>query len=237
MTQRPFAVFDIDGTLIRWQLYHAIADAIIKRYGGKKQHQKMSDARIAWKNRKQPESFKQYETVLVQTYDMVLTKITYEEFMRTATSIFDQYKQQVYRFTRELIDELKKADYQLFAISGSQNEIVSMIAEYYGFDDSIGTEYEWSDTGFTGKFTLHSKDKHLTLDNLVKKHNATYQGSIGVGDSEGDISMLSAVEQPIAMNPSQKLFEHARKYQWKVVVERKNMIYQLEWKDGAYVLA
>ena len=28
---RPFAVFDIDGTLIRWQLYHAIADALAKK--------------------------------------------------------------------------------------------------------------------------------------------------------------------------------------------------------------
>ena len=25
-----FAVFDIDGTLIRWQLYHAIADELAK---------------------------------------------------------------------------------------------------------------------------------------------------------------------------------------------------------------
>ena len=25
---RPFAVFDIDGTIIRWQLYHALADEL-----------------------------------------------------------------------------------------------------------------------------------------------------------------------------------------------------------------
>ena len=28
---RPFAVFDIDGTLIRWQLYHAVADDMAKQ--------------------------------------------------------------------------------------------------------------------------------------------------------------------------------------------------------------
>ena len=27
---RPFAVFDIDGTLIRWQLYHSIADTLAR---------------------------------------------------------------------------------------------------------------------------------------------------------------------------------------------------------------
>jgi phosphoserine phosphatase len=49
--------------------------------------------------------------------------------------------------------------------------------------------------------------------------------------------MLEAVEQPIAMNPSQKLFDHAQKHGWKIVVERKNMIYELEDRDGSYVLA
>ncbi len=27
---QPFAVFDIDGTIIRWQLYHALADELAK---------------------------------------------------------------------------------------------------------------------------------------------------------------------------------------------------------------
>jgi phosphoserine phosphatase len=49
-----------------------------------------------------------------------------------------------------------------------------------------------------------------------------------VGDTESDISILSAVGKPIAFNPNDKLAQHAKKKRWDIVVERKNVIYQLE---------
>ena len=49
--------------------------------------------------------------------------------------------------------------------------------------------------------------------------------------------MLSTVEQPIAFNPTKQLFEHARTYGWRIVLERKNMVYELEPRDGSYILA
>lgn len=235
--KRPFAVFDIDGTLIRWQLYHAIADEIIKKYGDRQLHDTIKLARMDWKRRTHPESFKTYETRLVEAYEQVLRNISVQKFEKVAATVFNEYKDQVYRYTRDLIKELKAKDYLLFAISGSQIEIVKMMADFYGFDDYIGTIYEHDGKNFTGNVTVHKAGKHLILDSLVRKHKADYSGSVAVGDSEGDITMLEAVDQPIAMNPSRLLFEHARQNGWKIIVERKNMIYQLEPKNGSYVLA
>ena len=65
---------------------------------------------------------------------------------------------------------------------------------------------------------------------------ADWSGSVGVGDSESDIPMLSTVERPIAFNPTRNLYEHAVEHAWPVVVERKNMIYKLEPHDGVYRL-
>jgi len=48
--------------------------------------------------------------------------------------------------------------------------------------------------------------------------------------------MLELVENPIAFNPDKNLFEIAKTHKWKVVIERKNMIFQLEYKNGNYVL-
>jgi phosphoserine phosphatase len=53
------------------------------------------------------------------------------------------------------------------------------------------------------------------------------EGSVGVGDTEGDISLLEAVELPICFNPNMKLFERAKLKDWKVVIERKDVIYEL----------
>jgi phosphoserine phosphatase len=44
---KKFAAFDIDGTLIRWQLYHAIADNLVKLgFIAPVKFQEIKDARI-----------------------------------------------------------------------------------------------------------------------------------------------------------------------------------------------
>jgi phosphoserine phosphatase len=48
-----------------------------------------------------------------------------------------------------------------------------------------------------------------------------------VGDTESDVSMLEIVEQPIAFNPNQNLKEIAEKKGWKIIVEKKDVIYDL----------
>ncbi|KKU19844.1 MAG: HAD hydrolase, family IB [Candidatus Saccharibacteria bacterium GW2011_GWA2_46_10] len=236
--QRPFAVFDIDGTLVRWQLYHAIADELVKLgYINSRAFQSVKDARMQWKKRSGPEAFQVYERKLVWAYEKMLLKLTFNQFQEAAENVFKKYKDQVYTYTRELIWKLKKDGYVLFAISNSQIEIVSRIADYYGFDDCIGTYYHHEGGRFTGAATIPLGAKHLVLAELVKKHGLGYSQSLAVGDSSSDITILEAVEIPIAFNPERKLFEHAQNKGWKVVVERKNMIYELKAEDGRYILA
>ena len=233
-----FAVFDIDGTLIRWQLYHAIADTLVRLgHGDANNFQTVKDARMNWKNRMHAESFKEYEHRLVKAVDQMLLHLSIEQFNEAANAVFEEYKDQVYTYTRGLLRELKNAGYLLFAISGSQEEIVEKIAKYHGFDDFVGSTYIKKGKSFTGEKILRAIDKHLVLAELIKKHGVTNKNSVAVGDSAGDISMLESVEQPIAFNPERKLFDHAVKQGWKVVVERKNMVFELESKDGTYVLA
>ncbi len=234
---RPFAVFDIDGTLIRWQLYHAIADTLAAQgYIKPAVYQAMKDARMAWK-RRAGGSFRDYEHQVIDVYETILKKLTFVQFEEAANAVFDEYKDQVYTYTRDLIAKLKREDFLLFAISGSQTEVVAKIAKYYGFDDYVGTIYERIDDGFSGNKTIGSLDKDKTLRELVKKHRVDFKSSIGVGDSRSDIPMLELVEQPIALNPEADLFEYASKKGWKIVLERKNMVYELESNDGKYQLA
>ncbi len=237
-TGRPFAVFDIDGTLIRWQLYHAIAEALAKRgHIDAATHQKIKDARMVWKKRVHDEAFDTYQSELVIVYEKLLLDLSVKSFNEAVQVVFDEYKDQVYTYTRDLIKKLKADHYLLFAISGSQIEIVKMIANYYDFDDCVGTIYEHEEDRFTGAVTIHLGGKHVVLEELVEKHRASLKGSIAVGDGASDISMLEMVEMPIAFNPEKKLFDCAKDKGWKIVIERKNMVYELEKKDGKYILA
>lgn len=236
---RKFAVFDIDGTLVRWQLYHAIGDGLAKA-GLIEQDafNKVRDARMVWKRREHETSFHDYELEIIKAYDTAITNISVTDWQRVASQVFDEYKDQTYTYTRDLIRKLKSQGYLLFAISASQREIIEMLAKYYGFDDFGGSEYKSTNGRFNGqKYILKGEEKPKYLQKLIRKHAATTKGSVGVGDSDGDIVMLNEVEQPIAFNPNKTLFTHAQSHNWKIVVERKNMVYELKKSDETYVLA
>lgn len=235
---RPFAAFDIDGTIIRWQLYHALADEMARRgHLDPIQYNKVRQARMAWKQRSHQDSFKTYEQTLINLIDIAISTIHVSDLQDACRTVISTYKDQVYTYTRDLIGELRAQNYLLFAISASQSEIVQMVADYYQFDDFGGSVYETSNGYFTGKKELlASERKPEYLHELVAKHHATWQGSIAVGDSESDIPMLETVEQPVAFNPTKKLFNHAQAAGWVVVVERKNMIYRLEKGGHGYEL-
>jgi HAD superfamily hydrolase (TIGR01490 family) len=235
---RPFAVFDIDGTIIRWQLYHAIGDELARRgVIGTAAFQKVRTARMDWKRRSGEEQFRAYELALVAAFDGALPGLGVKVLADAAEAVFAEYKEQVYTYTRDLIGDLKKKNYLLFAVSGSPDIIVSKLADHYGFDDFAATNFEVKNGRFTGDKQLSIGQKPELLNRLINKHGTSLADSIAVGDSEGDIDMLAMVEQPIAFNPSKQLFEHATKQGWPIVLERKNVVYKLERHDGSYVLA
>lgn len=236
---RPFAVFDLDGTLIRWQLYHAIADELAREgHFGVIEYEKVRQARMNWKHRATTSSFKDYERTLVNLVDMAISGISMDDLTQACQVVLAEYKDQVYTYTRDLIRHLKAKGYLLFAISASQEQIVKLLADYYQFDDYCGSIYEVKDGYFTGaKDVLLRERKPARLKELVVKHEAIWTASIAVGDSESDIPMLASVERPIAFNPTQELLVHAQAAGWKVVVERKNVVYELEPTHGQYRLS
>ena len=238
MAGRPFAVFDIDGTIIRWQLYHALADELVRL--GKldaAEFDKVRLARRAWKQRAQADAYSTYEQTLINLVEGAITNIQVKDFETACINVIKEYQDQVYIFTRDLIKELQAKNYLLFAISASQIEIVKLLANYYEFDDYGGSVYEISEGRFVGqKELLKSERKPIYLNHLVEKHKATWGDSIAVGDSEGDIQMLSSVETAIAFNPTKELFEHAKARAWQIVVERKNMIYKFKPDGDTYRL-
>jgi len=233
---KKFAVFDIDGTLVRWQLYHSIADTLVRLgHIEPRLYQSIKEARMVWKRR--AGQFADYERQVVNVYDQIITRLSREEFEAAAQAVFEEYKDQTYTYTRDLIAELKKNGYTIFAISGSQSEIVAKIANYYGFDDYRGSMYEYADGRFTGNKVVAAHHKDKALKQLINQHNVSRKASIAVGDSFSDVAMLEMVENPIAFNPEKRLLSKAKEEGWKIVIERKNVVYELERLNGKYELA
>jgi HAD superfamily hydrolase (TIGR01490 family) len=235
---KKFAVFDIDGTLIRWQLYHAVVNRLAAENAlGDGFYDGIRTARRTWKNREKP--FSEYEDILIHEFVPMLPNVDPKQYERVVRDIWDEYHNQVYTYTRDLIKELRDKGYFLLIVSGSPNEIIELLAKYYGFDDFVACVFERDKSGrFTGKVDTPVRDKKLAIQSLIEKHGLDWKGSIAVGDSGSDIAMLSQVERPIAFNPDQMLFDAARERGWEITVERKNVVYKLSrnnhCKNGAY---
>jgi HAD superfamily hydrolase (TIGR01490 family) len=234
---QPFAVFDIDGTLVRWQLYHAVVDrlAAYDLLGPEARHT-LHQARMVWKRREHREAFRAYELELIKVYEEALPNLDPDTFDKIAEEVAEEYKTQVYTYTRNLARKLKSKGYFLIAISGSHQELVQHVAKQYGFDDWVGSRYERKNDRFTGKKFVASFDKKSILQTCVKSHQLGQQGSYAIGDSGSDVAVLEMVAHPIAFNPDFELLKVAKSRGWEIVIERKNVIYELGQHDGKYIL-
>jgi len=237
-TPRKLAIFDLDGTLYRWQLFHEVV-FVLKDRGvfPTEATQKLDDAFAAWNNRQ--ESFSTYEHQVIDTLIGSLTDIPPSTFDEAAREVSERSGRKTYRYTLALMRQLKADGYFLLAVSGSQQEVAELFARKFDFDDCIGSLYEREGGRFTGnilRFVPGHKD--VLIREYADKHGFTLAGSVAVGDSDGDISMLEIVDHPIAFNPNDKLLQTAQAKAWRVVVERKNVALTLESDEsGVYKLA
>jgi HAD superfamily phosphoserine phosphatase-like hydrolase len=139
------------------------------------------------------------------------------------------FKDRTYIFANKLIADLKKKEYHIIAVSGSPSEIVEEYNKYLKFDAVFGSIYETTEEGiYTGKEafvpTVH---KGNVVMQYVAENKLTLEDSYGVGDTESDAKFLEIVEHPIALNPNLNLKEIAQKEGWKIVVEKKDVIYEI----------
>ncbi len=234
---RKIAIFDIDGTLYRWQLYHEIVFTLKKKgFIPLEAGHRIDQAFAAWNAREL--SFDKYEHIVIDALLPHLTDIPVSVFEEAAHEVADKNGGKIYVYTKRLLSELREQGYFIIAISGSQQEVAELFAKKFGFDDCIGSLYERSGDRFTGKtlrFVPGRKDE--IIREYIKVNNFTLTDSYGIGDSGGDTSMLEIVDNPIAFNPAAGLLETAIAKRWKIVVERKNVAYTLETsKTGAVTL-
>lgn len=233
------AFFDLDGTFFRWQLYLELVFELKERdVFDAETATKLNESFVAWQGKKRP--WRDFEITTIQAFESVLTNLTTDTFDDAAQAVVSRSGHRIYNYTKKLLDTLKLKGYYTLAISGSHQEIAGLFAEKYGFDECIGAIYERQDTRFTGNISRFVPGrKHEIIEEFLSVNpDKTLKGSVAIGDSEGDISMLEMVDRPIAFNPSADLLEEAKRRGWEIVIERKSLAYTLKkGDDGPYVLA
>jgi HAD superfamily hydrolase (TIGR01490 family) len=225
---KKVAIFDIDGTIFRSSLLVELTDAFIQEgIFSLKVGKTYAMSHKAWLDRKG--SYEKYIIEVIDAFHKNIKGIKHGEFLKIAKKVVAFHKNRIYRYTRELVRDLKKRGYYLLAISKSPKEIVGEFGKQLGFDKVYGLVYEVDHKKrLTGEILFWDliSDKAKILKRAIKKENLTLKGSFGVGDTESDIAFLKMVENPICFNPNKKLFQYAKRAGWKIIVERKDVTYK-----------
>ena len=226
---RKVAIFDVDGTIFRSSLLIQVVNALIESGAFPQETRKVYEREYTkWLDREG--DYEAYIDAVVKAFREHLKGVHYGALVDAADAIVELQWKHTYRYTRDLIKELKKKDYFLLAVSHSPKTVLDKFCPRIGFDKAYGIIYE---IGPQDLFTGVVADEHLIYNkaNIVKraleKENLMLEDSIGVGDTESDVPFLEMVAKPICFNPNMKLYKTAKRLGWEVKVERKDVIYDI----------
>lgn len=240
MSNKIAAFFDIDGTIYRDSLLIEHFKKLIQYDIIPKDafSSEIKNAFDKWDHRQG--DYETYLNEIVKLYRDYLVGVKEEDILFAVDKVMKLKSERVYTYARDRIKwHLSKGHIVIF-ISGSPDYLVSEMAKKYGAHDFAGSSYKMKDGVFTGDIIpmWDHDSKEITINKMVEKYDIDLTKSYAYGDTNGDVTMLKKVGNPIAINPSKELLLKLKKdkvisEQLKIVVERKDVVYVLD-KTIAY---
>lgn len=227
---QPVAFFDIDGTLFRSSLLIELVEQLVAEDVFPPEAALQYETELQeWREREG--AYQEYIEAVIATFLHHIKGVHYGTFVEIGRHVVREQSKYVYRYTRDLVQSLKERGYYIVAISQSPKTVLDEFCEQHGFDKVYGRFYE---IGPQDCFTGAIIDEHLIKNKAQivsrvfdRNPQLSRERSVAVGDTEGDITLLESVASPICFNPNRLLYEYAKRNDWQVVVERKDVIYHL----------
>lgn len=122
-----------------------------------------------------------------------------------------------------LVDYHRQRGDQLLIITATNHFITKPIAQMFGIEELIAADPEIIDGQYTGRITgtpSFAEGKVTRLKEWLSDRDHSLEGSWFYSDSRNDIPLLEQVENPIAVDPDQKLKQVAEERGWKVMTLR-----------------
>mgnify|MGYP001572747087 CR=1 FL=1 len=232
---RPLAVFDIDGTIFRSSLTLELFRKLVARgIFPAAVMELVTKSEEKWLNRQG--HYDDYVNDFVGAYLKAIVGKKRGDIMRVSREVIREQKYRTYRYTRLLLRKLRSR-YFTICISSSPLEVVREYNKFLKFDKIYGWELGVDERGrYTGKILhLPALYKKELIVRYVQSHGLNFRGSIGVGDTEADIGFLELVVEPIAFNPNTVLAKYARAHGWKIVIERKDLVVEIDPKKAKFL--
>ena len=232
---KKIAIFDIDGTIFRKNLHFELINELawLKVFPNSVRRE-LSEVYSHWLEHSG--TYEEYRKAIVRIYAEHIAGVSETSVHEAAHIVVPFHAKRTYIFSEALIKELRAKGYHLLAISGSPIEIVEEYNKHYlHFDRVFGSIYSKDEKGiYTGAAEFEpSRNKGEVLQQYVYEHGFSLEDSYAMGDTESDASILRMATHPIAFNPNQNLKALADAEGWRIVIEKKDVIYEIGSKSEA----
>ena len=215
------AIFDLDNTLI--------ADDSDYLWG-----QFLVDQGVVDKDNYEKANAKFYDDYKQGTLDIV-------EFLRfSLRPLADNKPEQLFQWRTQFIQEIitpillqparqliakhRERGDTLIVITATNRFVTEPIVELYGIKNLLATTPEFANGKYTGGFTgipCFQEGKVKLLEEWLKSSTETIKDSWFYSDSHNDLPLLKLVDNPVAVDPDDKLNNFARAAEWPIISLRK----------------
>lgn len=229
MKKTKIALFDIDGTIFRKNLHFELINELVwMKVFPHKVRKTLVEIYSNWLEH--TGTYEDYRRALVNLYSEYIVGCSPDDVKKASRILMPFHEKRTYIFAEQLIKKFRDENYYMVAISGSPIEIVEEYnRRYLNFDQVFGSVYALGKDGlYTGEATFEpTHDKGMVARQVVYENHLTLDDSYAIGDTESDVSILELVKHPIAFNPNHNLREIAEKNGWRIVVEKKDVVYEV----------
>lgn len=216
--QGQAAFFDVDNTLMRGaSLFH-----LARKMYQKKAFTLSDVAGFAWKQAKfilRGENMNDVHSVQ-NSAQRLAAGISADFVHQLGEEVYDEMiASKIWPGTRALTQEHLKTGRQVWLVTATPVEVAQVISQRLDLTGALGTVAEIEEGIYTGKLVgeiLHGAAKARAVLILAQAQNLDLGECWAYSDSYNDIPLLSAVGNPVAINPDSKLRKHARDHNWPI---------------------
>lgn len=217
------AFFDVDNTLIRGSSSFLFGKAAFERkFFSRKDFWNFAwhQFRFIWRG----ESAKTLSSIKDRALSLIAGHKAEELAALTETVYNDYICPKLWPETVRLAKEHIAAGREVWLVTATPQEIAEVMAKRLGLTGGLGTIVERKDGILTGQLVgdaLHGKAKRKAVKQLAKERRISLKKSFAYSDSHNDLPMLSAVGNPVCVNPDAILRIHAKAADWKILDFKK----------------
>jgi HAD superfamily hydrolase (TIGR01490 family) len=121
---------------------------------------------------------------------------------------------------QNLVDKHREQGDTLIVITATNRFVTEPIVKLYGIDNLLATTPEFINGRYTGKFIdtpCYRDGKVRQLNDWLATSSQTLKDSWFYSDSHNDLPLLNLVDNPVAVDPDDKLLQAARLADWPII--------------------